>query len=232
MKALKHITPLLFCGMLAACSSTPPQAPIEEVVEPEVAEPIPEVTPEIKPEPTPEVPVEVEPKPEIKPEPEIKPDKPPVAKPQPTKTDDGLLLLGEQEWLYIPSLKKSFKARVDTGATTSSISASEIQEFERDSKTWITFRIQHSGVKSDEFSLPVERWVKISQANSDESVKRPVIVIPVQLGDLKEKVEFTLTDRSHLTYPVLLGRSFFRDIAIVDVSKTFIQPKVNTTNSQ
>ena len=47
----------------------------------------------------------------------------------------------------------------------------------------------------------------------------------VVVGDLKEQTEFTLADRTHLTYPLLLGRSFFKDIAVVDVSRTYIQGK-------
>jgi hypothetical protein len=47
----------------------------------------------------------------------------------------------------------------------------------------------------------------------------------IQIGDLKEKTEFTLADRTHLTYPLLLGRSFFKDVAVVDVSRKFVQPK-------
>ncbi|GAK22074.1 hypothetical protein JCM19052_2644 [Vibrio sp. JCM 19052] len=83
---------------------------------------------------------EVEPKPEVKPEqkPETKPEKKPEPKPEKPakvqKTPDGMLILGAEEWVHIPAINQTFKGRVDTGATTSSISATEVVPFERDGK--------------------------------------------------------------------------------------------------
>ncbi|MDF4535811.1 ATP-dependent zinc protease, partial [Vibrio parahaemolyticus] len=125
----------------------------------------------------------------------------------------------------LPGLKESFKARIDTGATTSSISAVDIVPFERGGQDWVKFRIEHDNIRSEELSLPVERWVRIRQSSAEEAQRRAVVVAWIQIGDLKEQTEFTLTDRTHLTYPLLLGRSFFKDVAVVDVSRHYIQPK-------
>jgi hypothetical protein len=46
-----------------------------------------------------------------------------------------------------------------------------------------------------------------------------VIELWVKLGKIHEKAQFTLADRSQMSHPVLLGREFIRDIAVVDVSK-------------
>lgn len=140
-------------------------------------------------------------------------------------TSDGKLILGEQEWVYIPGLKESFKSRVDTGATTSSVSAMDIQPFERDGKDWVKFKIEHDGIKSDEIELPVERWVRIRQSSAEGTQRRPVVVAWLQLGDYKAQTEFTLADRTHLTFPILLGRSFVNGVAVVDVSQKYIQGK-------
>lgn len=138
-------------------------------------------------------------------------------------TSDGKIVLGDQEWVYLPSLKESFKARIDTGATTSSISAVEIVPFERSGQDWVKFRIEHEGVRSELITLPVERWVRIRQSNVNEPQRRPVVMVWIQIGDLKQEIEFTLTDRTHLAYPLLLGRRFFKDVAVVDVSRHYIQ---------
>ncbi len=221
MSKWKLVIPIILSGGLMACSTTGEQ-PVEPEEKPQVEQPKPEVPaepetpePEVKPEPKPE------PKPEVKPEP--KPE--PKPKPLPTKTSDGKLILGEQEWVFIPSIKETTKARVDTGATTSSISVSNMVKFERDGKEWVKFVIEHDDIKSEELSYPVDRWVKIVQSSSEESERRPVITAWIEIGGLKEKTQFTLADRSHLTFPVLLGRSFFRDIAVVDVSRKYVQPK-------
>ncbi|GAM71860.1 hypothetical protein JCM19236_1485 [Vibrio sp. JCM 19236] len=52
-----------------------------------------------------------------------------------------------------------------------------------------------------------------------------MIELWIKLGDIREKAQFTLADRSHMTHAVLLGREFIKDIALVDVSKTYVQTK-------
>lgn len=230
MKPWKVILPLMLSGGLVACSTTPTETP------PVVEQPSTEVTPETpktetapeatEPEAKPEEKV-TESKPEPKPEEPVVEKKPeqPVAKPAPVKSEDGKLILGEQEYVNLVDINVSTKARIDTGATTSSLSAVDIVPFERDGKDWVKFKMKHDGVESKEVSMPVERWVKVKQSSSEESDKRPVIVSVIKIGDMTSKTEFTLADRTHLKYPVLLGRSFFRDVAIVDVSRKYVQPK-------
>ncbi|USD34247.1 MULTISPECIES: ATP-dependent zinc protease family protein [Vibrio] len=203
-KPWKALIPIMLSGGLMACSTTG-QQPVESEQKPQVEEP------------------KVEPEKETKPE--TKPEEKPKPKPQARKTADGKLILGEQEWVYVPGLEESFKARIDTGATTSSISATDVVEFERDGKDWVKFKIEHDGIKSKEIALPVQRWVKIRQSSAEESERRAVVESWIQIGDLKEKTEFTLADRTHLKFPLLLGRSFFKDVAVVDVSKKFVQKK-------
>ncbi|KGY11671.1 ATP-dependent Zn protease [Vibrio tubiashii] len=216
IKTWKTLIPFILSGGLMACSTTG-QLPVKPETKPQVEQPKDEAEKPSVEESTDEVakPVEPEPKP-----------KPPVIEVQAKKTSDGKLILGAEEWVYVPGLEESFKARVDTGATTSSISAVDIVPFERDGKDWVKFKIEHDGVKSREIALPVKRWVKIRQSsNTEDSHKRPVVEAWIQLGDLKDKTDFTLTDRTHLAFPLLLGRSFFKDVAIVDVGKKYIQDK-------
>ena len=59
----------------------------------------------------------------------------------------------------------------------------------------------------------------------DDLDRRPVVRLTVRIGDMTEKAEFTLKDRSDMTFPVLLGREFLKDIAVVDVAREYIQPK-------
>ena len=105
------------------------------------------------------------------------------------------------------------------------MSAIDVVPFERDGKDWVQFKIDINGKASKEFKLPVERWAKVRQSSSEDVDKRPVVVAYIQVGDLKEQTEFTLTERGHMKFPILLGRSFFRDVAVVDVSKKYVQSK-------
>ncbi|MDN2483577.1 ATP-dependent zinc protease family protein [Vibrio agarivorans] len=218
-KSRQLLLTLLLTGGLVACTTTPPQ-PIEpDTPEPEIEQPIEQPDVELPIEPEVEQPVEPV-------EPEVKPEPKPEPKPLPVKTEDGKLILGDKEWVFFPGLKQHVKARIDTGATTSSISAVDIVPFERDGKDWVKFKIQHDGVKTGELEAPIQRWVKIKQSSEkDETQRRAVVSGWIQIGDLKEQTEFTLTDRTHMDFPVLLGRSFFNDVALIDTSRSYVQGK-------
>lgn len=149
-------------------------------------------------------------------------------------TDNPILdktLLGRVEWVGFPTISSYFKARIDTGANTSSLSARDITEFERDGAKWVKFKLALrddgkyfvSGDRDKWVEAQVSRTVTIVQASGRE--ERPVVSLLMTLGDIKQKVEFTLNDRRDLTYPVLLGRRFMMDIAAVDVSRTFINAR-------
>lgn len=214
----------MLSGGLVACSTTN-QVPAEPEQKPQIEQPVEKEVTETESTVKEETDKTEDKISEVKPVEEPKKEvKPPVEKVK--KTADGKLILGEEEWVFVPGLKETLKARIDTGATTSSISAVDIVPFERDGKDWVKFKIEHDGIKTAEISLPVERWVKIKQSSANKSQERAVVSTWIQIGDLKEKTEFTLADRTHLTFPLLMGRSFFRDVAVVDVGQKYVQDKI------
>ncbi|WP_404418916.1 RimK/LysX family protein [Marinospirillum sp.] len=141
---------------------------------------------------------------------------------------DGLLVFGRHEWVAFPDHGLLMSARVDSGANTSSMHAINIREFERDGDTWIRFTTQYQAEGEDEaedieLEAPLVRRVTILQASGSES--RPVVKLRMQLGSLVSDTEFTLTDRGDMSHPTLLGRRFMMDIALIDVSEKYLQPK-------
>ena len=140
-------------------------------------------------------------------------------------TQDGKLILGESEWVYVEEANGAFQSRVDTGAATSSISATDITVFEREGKRWVKFKMPMDNGKSLDIEAPFVRYVKIKQASADGSDRRPVVRLTMQLGSLTEKAEFSLRDRSDMDFALLLGREFIKDVAVVDVAREFVQPK-------
>jgi len=145
---------------------------------------------------------------------------PPV--PEVTHIDDKTIL-GQTEWVYVSKVKENFKGRIDTGAATSSINAVDIQRFERDGTKWVRFNLTHAeGETADMIEARVIRIAKIRQSSQlGESVERPVIQLHVRIGDVAQLTEFTLTNRQQMAYPVLIGRTFMRDVILVDVSKEY-----------
>ena len=110
------------------------------------------------------------------------------------------------------------------------INATDIQKFERNGKRWVRFHVydeNQPNVDAVWIEAPIIRFAKIRQATNEETERRAVVELWVKLGKVHEKTQFTLADRSHMNHPILLGREFIKDIALVDVSKTFIQSEDN-----
>jgi hypothetical protein len=160
-------------------------------------------------------------------------EEPEMPKPVPVVTEaknnkfDNKSVLGQAEWIYVSAVKSNFKARIDSGAATSSINALDIERFERDGKKWVRFNLTHSTKdKKEVIEAKIVRIAKITQSsNPGKETERLVVSLHVRIGDVAQATEFTLTDRVHMEYPVLIGRTFMQDVVIVDVSKEYIYPK-------
>lgn len=147
---------------------------------------------------------------------------------QETPPFDHLVILGAIENVQLENIEQPYSARIDTGSTTSSINAVDIEEFERDGKKWVRFNLNEPDAENTGkiwIEAPVVRFANIRQSNSDTLEKRAVIELWVKIGEIHEKSQFTLANRSQMSHPVLLGREFIQDIALVDVSKTFLLSK-------
>ncbi|MCR8922013.1 ATP-dependent zinc protease [Dasania sp. GY-MA-18] len=134
-------------------------------------------------------------------------------------------VIGRVEYVSINNNGIAIKSRIDTGAKTSSLNAQDLSEFERDGKKWVRFAVLNP--KNDEeiyFEKRVVRFVRIKQQTGDLQ-RRPVIKMPVKLGDVTENIELTLTDRSDYLYQVLVGRNYLLDRFLVDVSQKYTAKK-------
>lgn len=135
------------------------------------------------------------------------------------------ITVGRNEWVWFDLLGRNLKARIDTGALSSSLSAVDIQPFERDGGNWLRFRVpdEEHPDGGDVYEAPLVRNVRIRQASADDLDRRPVVKLRVRMGDHVDDAEFNLSNRDNMLYPVLLGRNFLRDIMVVDVAQKFTQ---------
>lgn len=120
--------------------------------------------------------------------------------------------------LYPGNLK--IKAKLDTGARNSSLNATAIEKFNRNGETWVRFNIVNWKGRIETFEAKIIRVAKIKQHNS-ESEKRPVIQLGICLGQVLKEVEVNLVDRSNFIYQMLIGRSFLKELFIIDPSLKF-----------
>ncbi len=135
------------------------------------------------------------------------------------------IIVGSEEWCGFQTLGiPAIKARVDSGAKTSSIHAFNIQVFKRDNHPWVSFEIhplQQNRKTTIRCEAPIvdRRNVKSS---SGETEKRYVIRAPMAMGNNEWDIELTLTNRDSMGYRMLLGREAMQHRMLVDPASSFI----------
>jgi hypothetical protein len=127
-----------------------------------------------------------------------------------------LTLIGEVEQVLVSPPEVLLQARIDTGATTTSVNALEIEPFERDGKPWVRFVLVDDQDQSHPLERPVTRTVMIKRHGA-ASVERQVVELVFELAGHKIKAEASLTDRSDFSYKLLIGRNFLKGLFAVDV---------------
>lgn len=139
-------------------------------------------------------------------------------------------IIGNAEWCSFETLNiPAIKARIDSGAKTSSIQATNINRFKRGGKSWVSFEI-YPLQDNLSFSIPCEAPVidtRLIKSSSGVAEKRFVIRAPLKLGGEYFDIELTLANRDGMDYRMLLGREAMRDHFLVDPSKSYLLGSVS-----
>lgn len=137
----------------------------------------------------------------------------------------GRMIIGHIETINLPELGISqMPVRVDTGAQTSSLHVDNIENIKIKGKPGVEFDIHpemHDVEKVIRCSALLHDVRKVKSSNG-QTEQRYVIKTKAELGEHHWDIEITLTDRSDMTYLMLLGRQALSDHFYIDVSQTFI----------
>jgi hypothetical protein len=135
-----------------------------------------------------------------------------------------LTLAGWKERVDLPALGLSaLPAKLDTGARTSALHvASATAAPPRDGlpQLRVTLARYRSKVLIEKI-LPLLDEVAVTTSGGHREL-RPVIATELLLGPLARVIRLTLTDRSALRSPMILGRSAFAGVLLVDASRTYL----------
>lgn len=133
----------------------------------------------------------------------------------------GKTIFGHVERVIISEKGFSLKARLDTGAQTSSLDAHNIVRFRRGDVRYVRFDVMDPDT-GDFVTLerPLVRNVRIRQ-HTAPPMRRPVVKMWLCLGHKVREVEVNLTPRSEFLYPLLIGRSAMRGSIVIDPELTF-----------
>ena len=137
--------------------------------------------------------------------------------------------VGWREWVALPELGiRRIKAKIDTGARTSSLHAFAVVMFSEGGKRRVRFGLhpmQHKDKPERFFEADVvdeERWVTDSGGHREQ---RPVILTTLQVGAVSWPIEITLASRDSMRFRLLLGRSAMQGHLTIDPSASYVTGK-------
>ena len=137
----------------------------------------------------------------------------------------GKVIAGWVEKVSLQPWNVIVSAKLDTGALTSSIHAEDIERFEKDDERWVRFTLvledENDKVHRIETEQALARNVRIKD-HDDPSARRAVVELELCFDGRRHRTQFSLADRGDFIYPVLLGRRFMEDVAVVDPESTFL----------
>jgi hypothetical protein len=140
------------------------------------------------------------------------------------------LVIGWREWIELPGLGiRQLKAKIDTGARSSSLHAVDVKTFERDGKKFVRFKVhplQRSSKKTVTCEAEILEYRSV-RSSTGQAQRRPVIMTTIDALGEKWEIELTLANRDEMGFRMLLGREAVRGKFLVDAAKSFYggQPK-------
>lgn len=138
------------------------------------------------------------------------------------------IIVGLHEWISLPQLGVvGLRAKIDTGASTSSLHATDIKVFTRNNQKWVRFTA-HLGTLVQRRHRCEAPLISIKTIKSSNGLTQSRYVISTQLtlGNHTWPVEFTLACRRAMQYRVLLGSK-----ALID-GKILVNPALSYVQSQ
>jgi hypothetical protein len=138
------------------------------------------------------------------------------------KPSQPTICIGRRELAELPLLNTGkIEVKIDTGAYTSALHCTDISIQESTQGEYVEFRLfdaEHPSFNQNWHRLPIAKH-KIIRSSNGETNHRILIRTMIRLAGLDFVTDFSLTDRSAMRYPVLLGRKALRGRFLVDIGR-------------
>lgn len=131
----------------------------------------------------------------------------------------GKYIIGRREYVDLPELNLyQVEAKIDTGAYTSALHCEKIEIINHQLCVQV-----FSHTEKITFKQYLKKYIKNSSGNAEE---RFVIKTLMIIGKRKIRISLSLTDRSEMKYPILIGRKVLKGRFLVDVEKVHVLKNV------
>lgn len=131
-------------------------------------------------------------------------------------------VIGRLEHVDIPEWDLyDLEAKIDTGAYTSSVHCHHVRLI--DDNSMVEFKLldpDHEDYSNKVIQMPVYKTQQVKSSNGI-SEERIIIKTEIVLAAQKIQTQFSLTDRSEMRYPLLIGRRLLKGRFLVDVAQKF-----------
>jgi hypothetical protein len=133
-------------------------------------------------------------------------------------------ILGWREWIGLPDLEiAGIKAKIDTGARSSSLHAFDIEKIDINGESWVAFKVhplQHEDSTTVHCKAPIKDYRQVTDSGGHRNM-RYVIETTICIGEDHFTTEMTLADRSEMMFRMLLGRTAMKNRYTVDPSRSY-----------
>lgn len=142
-----------------------------------------------------------------------------------TEPAHSTIIAGWREWVGLPGAGVPWiKAKLDTGARTSSVHAYDVEVLGEGAEERVRFRIrpwQQSSADAVLVECPVHdrRTVRSSSGHAEERI---VVLMEVAIMGRVVVAEMTLSNRDAMGFRMLIGRQTLRHGFVVDSRRSFL----------
>lgn len=136
------------------------------------------------------------------------------------------VIIGRFEHIDIVGKFDEIPAKIDTGAYRSAIHVTEQAIIQKNGKNYLKFTLGKHPSFSKKRTIYTRSFQQLEViSSSGHRVKRYEVQLKIRMGYKIFRTSFTLANREHHVFPILVGRKALRGRFVIDVTRSGVSRK-------